>query len=155
MLASHWPVDLGATARPGSGTKSAATARRPGADGTDTLQEAMLVLNGTEKAGGGASGLLLRTILGGRGGGKTAARLAMLHRPQHKALRVICTRSSHSFCVAALNLPWRECLTLSELSPGANNAIGRVEAMLAQIDKGEAQKAHPAFWAPFAVVGEV
>jgi len=36
--------------------------------------------------------------------------------------------------------------------------IGRAEslrrAMLAMIDKGEAREAHPAFWAPFVVVGE-
>lgn len=37
-------------------------------------------------------------------------------------------------------------------------AVGRAEAlrraMLAMIDKGEAHDAHPAFWAPFIVVGE-
>jgi CHAT domain-containing protein len=36
--------------------------------------------------------------------------------------------------------------------------IGRAEAlrrsMLALIDTGEAQEAHPAYWAPFVVVGE-
>jgi len=36
--------------------------------------------------------------------------------------------------------------------------IGRSEAlrrsMLAVIDRGESQEAHPAFWAPFVVVGE-
>jgi CHAT domain-containing protein len=36
--------------------------------------------------------------------------------------------------------------------------VGRSEAlrrsMLTLIDKGETHEAHPAFWAPFAVVGE-
>jgi CHAT domain-containing protein len=36
--------------------------------------------------------------------------------------------------------------------------LGRAEslrrAMLAMIDKGEPKEAHPAFWAPFIVVGE-
>jgi CHAT domain-containing protein len=36
--------------------------------------------------------------------------------------------------------------------------VGRAEAlrraMLALIDKGEARQAHPAYWAPFVVVGE-
>ena len=36
--------------------------------------------------------------------------------------------------------------------------VGRAEAlrraMLALIDKGAEQEAHPAFWAPFVVVGE-
>ena len=36
--------------------------------------------------------------------------------------------------------------------------VGRAEAMrrsmLALIDKGEPHEAHPAFWAPFVVVGE-
>jgi CHAT domain-containing protein len=36
--------------------------------------------------------------------------------------------------------------------------IGRAEAlrgaMLAMIDKGESEQAHPAYWAPFIVVGE-
>jgi CHAT domain-containing protein len=36
--------------------------------------------------------------------------------------------------------------------------MGRAEAMrqsmLALIEKGEPQEAHPAFWAPFVVVGE-
>jgi CHAT domain-containing protein len=40
----------------------------------------------------------------------------------------------------------------------ANKSIGRAEAlrlsMLALIDKGEPLEAHPAFWAPFVVVGE-
>jgi CHAT domain-containing protein/tetratricopeptide (TPR) repeat protein len=40
----------------------------------------------------------------------------------------------------------------------ANKSIGRAEAlrqtMLALIDKGEPQEAHPALWAPFVVVGE-
>lgn len=40
----------------------------------------------------------------------------------------------------------------------ANKSIGRAEAlrrsMLALIDKGEPREAHPAFWAPFVVVGE-
>ena len=39
-----------------------------------------------------------------------------------------------------------------------DNTLGRAEAlrraMLAMIDKGEAREAHPAFWAPFVVVGE-
>ena len=39
-----------------------------------------------------------------------------------------------------------------------DSKIGRAEAlrqaMLAMIDKGEAHQAHPAFWAPFVVVGE-
>ena len=39
-----------------------------------------------------------------------------------------------------------------------NKSIGRAEAMrqsmLALIDKGEPRKAHPAFWAPFVLVGE-
>jgi CHAT domain-containing protein len=40
----------------------------------------------------------------------------------------------------------------------ADKAVGRAEAMrqsmLALIDKGEALDAHPAYWAPFVVVGE-
>ncbi len=40
----------------------------------------------------------------------------------------------------------------------ADKAVGRAEAMrqsmLALIDKGEPKEAHPAFWAPFVVVGE-
>ncbi len=40
----------------------------------------------------------------------------------------------------------------------ANKSIGRAQAMLqsmlALIDKGEPQEAHPAYWAPFVVVGE-
>ena len=36
--------------------------------------------------------------------------------------------------------------------------VGRAEAlrraMLAMIDKGEPRQAHPAYWAPFVVVGE-
>ena len=36
--------------------------------------------------------------------------------------------------------------------------VGRAEAlrrsMLALIDKGEAHEAHPAYWAPFVLVGE-
>ncbi|MGO9483129.1 MAG: tetratricopeptide repeat protein [Rhodomicrobium sp.] len=40
----------------------------------------------------------------------------------------------------------------------ANKSMGRAEAMrqsmLALIDKGEPREAHPAFWAPFVVVGE-
>ncbi len=40
----------------------------------------------------------------------------------------------------------------------ANKSMGRAEAMrqsmLALIDKGEPQDAHPALWAPFVVVGE-
>ena len=40
----------------------------------------------------------------------------------------------------------------------ANKRIGRAEAMrqsmLAMIDKGTVAEAHPAFWAPFVVVGE-
>jgi CHAT domain-containing protein len=40
----------------------------------------------------------------------------------------------------------------------ANQPIGRPEAlrraMLALIDKGEPKDAHPAYWAPFVVVGE-
>ena len=39
-----------------------------------------------------------------------------------------------------------------------DKTIGRAEAlrraMLAMIDTGEAREAHPAFWAPFVVVGE-
>src|SRR5204863_8258708 len=39
-----------------------------------------------------------------------------------------------------------------------DKTLGRAEAlrraMLAQIDKGEPSEAHPAFWAPFVVVGE-
>ena len=42
--------------------------------------------------------------------------------------------------------------------PTNDKTVGRAEAlrraMLAQIDKGEAREAHPAFWAPFIVVGE-
>ncbi len=45
---------------------------------------------------------------------------------------------------------------MSRLS--ADRTMGRAEAMrqsmLALIDKGEPQEAHPAFWAPFVVVGE-
>jgi CHAT domain-containing protein len=40
----------------------------------------------------------------------------------------------------------------------SDKRIGRVEAMrqsmLALIDKGEVYETHPAFWAPFVVVGE-
>ena len=40
----------------------------------------------------------------------------------------------------------------------ADKTLGRAEAMrqsmLALIDKGTPQEAHPAFWAPFIVVGE-
>jgi CHAT domain-containing protein len=36
--------------------------------------------------------------------------------------------------------------------------VGRAEAlrraMLAMIDKGKSHEAHPAYWAPFVVVGE-
>ena len=39
-----------------------------------------------------------------------------------------------------------------------NTDVGHAEAlrraMLALIDKGEAQEAHPTYWAPFVVVGE-
>jgi CHAT domain-containing protein len=39
-----------------------------------------------------------------------------------------------------------------------NKSVGRAEAfrraMLAMIDKGEPRQAHPAYWAPFIVVGE-
>jgi hypothetical protein len=40
----------------------------------------------------------------------------------------------------------------------SDKGVGRAEAMrqsmLALIDKGEAYETHPAFWAPFIVVGE-
>jgi CHAT domain-containing protein len=40
----------------------------------------------------------------------------------------------------------------------ADTNIGRAEAMrqsmLAMIDKGDVYEAHPAYWAPFIVVGE-
>jgi len=40
----------------------------------------------------------------------------------------------------------------------ADKGVGRAEAlrqsMLALIDKGKTDEAHPAFWAPFVVVGE-
>jgi CHAT domain-containing protein len=40
----------------------------------------------------------------------------------------------------------------------SDKSVGRAEAMrqsmLAMIDKGETYEAHPAFWAPFIVVGE-
>ena len=40
----------------------------------------------------------------------------------------------------------------------SDKTVGRAEAMrqsmLAMIDKGETYEAHPAFWAPFIVVGE-
>jgi CHAT domain-containing protein/tetratricopeptide (TPR) repeat protein len=40
----------------------------------------------------------------------------------------------------------------------SDRTVGRAEAMrqsmLAMVDKGEAEEAHPAFWAPFVVVGE-
>jgi CHAT domain-containing protein len=40
----------------------------------------------------------------------------------------------------------------------SNSSVGRAEAlrlsMLALIDKGEPKQAHPAYWAPFIVVGE-
>jgi CHAT domain-containing protein len=40
----------------------------------------------------------------------------------------------------------------------AYKSVGRAEAtrqsMLAMIDKGDPVEAHPAFWAPFVVVGE-
>jgi CHAT domain-containing protein len=40
----------------------------------------------------------------------------------------------------------------------SDKGVGRAEAMrqsmLALIDKGAAYEAHPAFWAPFVVVGE-
>ena len=39
-----------------------------------------------------------------------------------------------------------------------DKTLGRAEAlrraMLAMIDKGDAREAHPAYWAPFVVVGE-
>ena len=39
-----------------------------------------------------------------------------------------------------------------------DKTLGRAEALrraiLAMIDKGQAREAHPAFWAPFVVVGE-
>jgi CHAT domain-containing protein len=39
-----------------------------------------------------------------------------------------------------------------------DNSVGRAEAlrraMLALIDKGQPYEAHPAYWAPFVVVGE-
>jgi CHAT domain-containing protein len=37
---------------------------------------------------------------------------------------------------------------------GVGCAEARRQSMLALIDKGEAYEAHPAFWAPFVVVGE-
>jgi CHAT domain-containing protein len=47
-------------------------------------------------------------------------------------------------------------VTLREMS--LDPKIGRAEAlrrsMLALIDRGEEHEAHPAFWAPFVVVGE-
>ena len=40
----------------------------------------------------------------------------------------------------------------------SDKKIGRAEAlrraMLAMIDKGKSHEAHPAYWAPFVVVGE-
>ena len=46
--------------------------------------------------------------------------------------------------------------TMSRLA--VNNAMGRAEAMrqsmLALIDKGEPEQAHPAYWAPFVLLGE-
>ena len=40
----------------------------------------------------------------------------------------------------------------------ADTRVGRAEAMrqsmLAMIDKGDSYEAHPAYWAPFIVVGE-
>ena len=40
----------------------------------------------------------------------------------------------------------------------ADTSVGRAEAlrrsMQAMIDKGEPHEAHPAYWAPFVVVGE-
>ena len=46
--------------------------------------------------------------------------------------------------------------TVTEIT--ADKSVGRAEAlrraMLALIDQGEVQEAHPAYWAPFVVVGE-
>ena len=49
-------------------------------------------------------------------------------------------------------------LITSAMREIANHPIGRAEAlrraMLALLDKGEAHQAHPAYWAPFVLVGE-
>lgn len=51
-----------------------------------------------------------------------------------------------------------ELITGAMRKLAANEAMGRAEAMrqsmLARIDKWEPQEAHPAYWAPFVVVGE-
>lgn len=38
--------------------------------------------------------------------------------------------------------------------PQVGRAEGLLRSMLALIDKGEPHEAHPAYWAPFVVVGE-
>ena len=47
---------------------------------------------------------------------------------------------------------------LRSTAPTRDAKLGRAEAlrraMLALIDKGEPREAHPAYWAPFIVVGE-
>ena len=53
-------------------------------------------------------------------------------------------------------LPHTSCKALSIMA--ANKTIGRAEAprssMLAMINTAEPKQAHPAYWAPFVVVGE-
>ena len=39
-------------------------------------------------------------------------------------------------------------------NPRAGRSEALRRAVLAMIDKGEPQEAHPAYWAPFVVVGE-
>jgi hypothetical protein len=41
-----------------------------------------------------------------------------------------------------------------EATPGIGRAEALRRAMLSLIDKGKAHEAHPAYWAPFVVVGE-
>ena len=49
-------------------------------------------------------------------------------------------------------------ITMAADEIARNKSVGRAEAlrrsMLALIDKGQSYEAHPAYWAPFMVVGE-
>jgi CHAT domain-containing protein len=68
-------------------------------------------------------------------------------------------RSGESVAVLALGTRARRRIDYEAIREMARDTkVGRAEAlrrsMLALIDKGEPQQAHPAYWAPFVVVGE-
>jgi CHAT domain-containing protein len=91
------------------------------------------------------------TAAGGAGGTEALSGLARaFFYAQARALLVSHWEVDSEATVALITT------TVGEI--GKNRTIGRAEAirrsMLAMIDKGKPHEAHPAYWAPFVVVGE-